>query len=127
MNITIQSILNFSTFYEIMRTQKLPIKIAYKLSQLNKAITSELEFYREKFQEIVWNYGEIDENGQLVPTEDGAGIKIKPGTESECYSAIQELQDLEITLPDIKFTLEDFSNIELTMTEIEPILPFIEE
>lgn len=127
MNTKIQSILNFPNLYEIVKNQKLPIKTAYKLAKLSKNVQGEIDFYREKFQALIWEYGEIDENGQLVPTEDGAGIKLKPGTESECYSAIQELQDLEIILPDITFTLEEFSNIELTMAEIEPILPFIEE
>ena len=127
MNTKMQSLLNFPNFYEIVKNQKLPMKTAYKLAQLSKVIQGEIGFYREKFQALVWEYGEVDENGQLIPTADGTGIKLKPGTEPECYSAIHELENLEVTLPDIKFSLDDFANVELTTAEIDPILPFIEE
>jgi hypothetical protein len=42
-------------------------------------------------------------------------------------AAMHELQMLDINLPDIKFHLEDFGDIELSTTEIGAILPFIEE
>jgi hypothetical protein len=63
MQLKMQEITNFSSFYNTVRNQKLTIKTAYKLAQLAKAIESELEFYREKLQTIIREYGQIDENG----------------------------------------------------------------
>lgn len=127
MNTKMQSLLNFAVFYNIAKSHKLSMKTAYKLAQLNKAIQGEVDFYREKFQALAWEYGQVDESGQLIPTADGTGITLKPGTEPECYAALQELENLEVTLPDIKFSLDEFASIKLTTAEIEPILPFIEE
>ena len=127
MQLKMQDILGFSVFYETVKSQKLSMKIAYRLAQLAKAIDGELQFYREKLQAIIQEYGEMDEEGKPVSTEDGNGIKLRPGTDMQCMAAMQELQMLDVTLPDIKFHLEDFGDIELSMTEMAAILPFIEE
>ena len=44
----------------------LPLKGAYKLNKIKKAVEKENEFYVEKFQEIVNKYAKTDENGNLV-------------------------------------------------------------
>jgi hypothetical protein len=67
----------------------------------------------------------LDENGNLVPTEDGNGIKLKPGTEQECFAKINELQALDVEMPDIKFDIDDFGDIELTMDVFSLITPFL--
>jgi predicted transposase YdaD len=127
MQLKMQDILNFVSFYDLTRSQKLSIKTAYRLARLAKVIEEEVQFYREKFQAILQEYGEKNENGQLVPTEDGSGVKLIQGMEEACFSAIHDLQELEVTLPDIKFSLEEFGDMELTTNDIGSILPFIEE
>lgn len=127
MQLKMQDILGFASFYETVKAQKLSMKIAYRLAQLAKAIDGELQFYRERLQAIIQEFGETDEEGRPIATEDGDGIKLRPGTETQCFSAMRELQEIEITLPDIKFHIEDFGDVELSMTEMAAILPFIEE
>ena len=127
MQLKMQDILGFPAFYETVKSQKLSMKIAYRLAQLAKAIDGELQFYREKLQAIIQEYGEKDEGGQPVPTEDGNGIKLRPGTDMQCMAAMHELQMLDVNLPDVRFRIEDFGDIELSMTEMTAILPFIEE
>lgn len=126
MQIKMQNILNFTIFYEAVKSQKLSMKTAYRIAQLSKAIEHELEFYRTKLREIVEEHSEKDENGNPIPTADG-GIKICPGHETECYTSMQELQELEVELPDIKFTIEEFEKVELEPDIVGAIFPFIEE
>lgn len=118
-------IINFNHFYNEVKDKKLSFKVLYKLSNLAKIIDEKTVFYREKFQEILKEYGELDENGNLIPTEDGNGIKVKPGTEQECIMKINELQMLDVDMPDIKFDIDDFGNIELTMEVFNLITPFL--
>lgn len=127
MQLKMQDIVGLSSFYEAVKDQKLPMKVAYRLAQLAKAADNELQFYREKLQAIVAEYGEIDENGQPVTTENGEGIKLKPGAENACYQAMKELQEVDIVMPDIYFTIEELDTIEMSATEIVTILPFIKE
>lgn len=127
MQLKMQDILGFSACYESIKVQKLPMKVAYRLAQLAKAADNEMQFYRDKLQAIVMEYGEMDSNGQPVPTEDGEGIKLKSGSEAACYKAMQELQEIEINMPDIFFTVEELDTIELSAIEISTLLPFIKE
>lgn len=127
MQLKMQEILGFASFYDTVKSQRLSMKTAYKLTQLAKAIDGELQFYREKLQAIIQEYAVLDDNGQPVSTEDGAGVKLRPGTEAECYAAMYELQEVEVTLPDTKFHIEDFGDVELTTAEIGAVLPFIED
>lgn len=126
MQIKMQNILNFSSFYNTVRSQKLSIKIAYKLAQLAKAIDTELQFYQEKLREIILEHGELDEHGNPIPTEDGMGIKVRPEAEKECFAAIYELQDIDVELPDIQFSIDDF-DVNLSVDEIQVLLPFIKD
>lgn len=127
MQLQMQDIIAFSSFYETVKNQKVSVKTAYKMAQLAKAVDSQLEFYREKLQNIIQEYGEKDKSGAPVPTEDGEGIKLKPGTETACYEAMKDLQELEVELPDIGFTIEEFDNVEMSIMEFSAILPFIKD
>ena len=125
MIVRMYEIINFDYFYNEVKNQKLPFKILYKLSNLAKAIEEKTAFYREKLQEVLKEYGELDENGNLIPTDDGRGIKIRIGTEHECYTKVDELQSLEVDMPEIKFDIEDFGDIEMTIETFNLIRPFL--
>jgi ATP-dependent phosphoenolpyruvate carboxykinase len=75
-----------------------------------------------------------DHNGKMNTTvlhddafiiNNGNGFKVKEGTEIECSEKINELQNLDVELPDITFDIEDFGNIELTMEVFNIITPFL--
>lgn len=119
------TILNFPQFYANTSSVRLPIKTAYKLSRLSTAINTEIEFYQNRFREIVTEYCETDENGNFIPTENGQGFQLRPGTEVECNAAVNELHSLEIILPDITFSIEEFEGMELSVQDMEGIIPFI--
>ena len=127
MKLKMQEITNFTTFYEAVKDFKLSVKTAYRLTKLTKAIENELGFYREKLQAIINQYAQLDENGKPIPTEDGAGVKLHPETEADCYAAIYELQDIEVELPDIKFTFDEFEGTQLTIAQINTAMNFFEE
>lgn len=127
MQLKMQALINFPVFYETVKSQKLPIKVAYKLAQLSRVIETELSFYQEKLNSIIKEYAQLDDNGQPIPTNDGRGIKLRPGTEVACMSTMRELQEIDVTLPDITFSLSDFDSIELTVEETSAVMPFIIE
>lgn len=125
MTLKINTLSSFPSIYEKIKTQKLPFKTSYKLSLLVSDVQKHIDFYNEKLREILIEYGEKDENGNLVPTEDGTGIKLVPETMAEAHTKVNELQDIDVDLKDIKFTVDEFGNIELTPDEVGQLLPFI--
>ena len=105
----------------------LPLKGAYKLNKIKKAIEKESEFYQEKFQEIVDTYAQKDDNGELVFSEDGNQIMIKEGMVEECNKELEDLQSLEVEIETYGLSLEDLGdNLECTTSELEALMPFME-
>lgn len=126
-SLTMQDVANFPAFYETIKEQKLPIKVAYKFAQLSKELDNALTFYREKLQKILSEYALLDEQGQIVPTEDGSGVKLRPGTEEACGEAIAELQSFNVEVSKFTFTIDELASLELTTMEMGILLPFLAE
>ena len=105
----------------------LPLKGAYKINKIKKAVEKEGEFYQEKFQEIVDQYAQKDENGEVVLSEDRSQIMIKDGMVEECNKALTDLQELEVEIDNYGLTLDDLGeNLECTPEELEALMPFME-
>ena len=126
-NVTMDQIIAFRNNGEFFAGTSLPLKGAYKLNKIKKAIEKENEFYIEKFQEIVDTYAKKDDDGNLVYSEDGSQIMIKDGMVEECNKALADLQELEIEIENYNLTLDDLGeNLECTTEELEALMPFME-
>ena len=120
-------IIAFRNNGEFFAGTSLPLKGAYKLNKIKKAVEKEGEFYTEKFQEIVDTYAKKDDDGNLVYSEDGTQIMIKDGMIDECNRALADLQGLEVEIENYNLTLDDLGeNLECTPEELEALMPFME-
>lgn len=125
--VTMDQLIAFRNNGDFFSNTTLPLKGAYKLNKIKKAIEKESEFYQEKFQEIVDKYAKKDESGELVFSEDGNQIMIKDGMVEECNKALEDLQSLEVQIENYGFTLDDLGeDVECTPDELEALMPFIE-
>jgi hypothetical protein len=127
MTTKMSSIIDFPSLFEKLKSQKLPFKTSYRLTLLTKEIEKHISFYQETFRNLIMEYSKKDENGNPIPTDDGQGVLLLEETMSEAYAKLAELHDLDVELPDYKFSPDDFNNIELTPMEMNILLPFIEE
>jgi len=106
--------------------QEISFKTAYKVSKLLQSIQKEIEdFYKPKFKELIDQYAELDEDGN--PIEDEIGIRLKVETQNEFNTKANELNNLEIEVPETKFTLEELENININPRKIMNIQVLIEE
>ena len=125
--VTMDQIIAFRNSGDIFEGVTLPLKGAYKLNKIKKAVEKEGEFYIEKFQEIVNNYAKKDENGNLVFSEDGNQIMIKDGMIDECNQALTDLQELEVEIENYGLSLADLGeDAECTPEELEALMPFMD-
>ena len=126
MIVKMYKIIDFPIFFNKVKSQKLSFKTAYHLSLLSQEINKHVDFYHEKFETLVDTYGKRDENGNLMPTEDGQGIRLIEETMNEAYQKLAELRELDVELPDTKFSVDDFGDIEMSPEEMIIVMPFIE-
>ena len=125
-NVTMDQIIAFRNAGDIFGDYKLPLKVAYKLNKLKKAIEVEGEFYANKFQEIVDTYAKKDENGQVVFSDDGNQIIIQDGKVEECNQALNDLQTLTVEIDNCNLTIDDFGDdIQCTPEDLEALMPFL--
>ena len=127
MTLKIYQLTDLPTFFDKVKTQKLPFKTSYHLTLLIQEVEKHINFYQEQFRNLLNEYGKKDESGNLIPTEDGQGIMLAEETMNEAYAKLAELRELEVTLPEVKFSVDDFANVELSPQEMVIIMPFIQE
>ena len=126
-NVTMDQIIAFRNNGDFFTGASLPLKGAYKINKIKTAVEKEGEFYQEKFQEIVDQYAQKDENGEVVLSEDKSQIMIKEGMVEECNKALTDLQELEVEIDNCGLKLDDLGeNLECTPEELEALMPFME-
>lgn len=127
MKITMEQLIDFRNNGDFFATANVPLKGAYKINKIRKAVEKESEFYAEKFQEIVNEYAQKDERGEVKLSEDGSQILIQDGKIDECNQALEDLQNLEVEIDNFNLTIDDLGeNIECTPEQLEALMPFME-
>ena len=119
-------VLELQTLYNSIADTKLPLKTTYKFARLMKRAEEEINFYQEKFGEIVEEYG-VKENGVYKLSPDGQSIVIIPGKEVECNNKLIELRNLEVLIEGIKFTIEELEGIDVSISELSCLMSLIED
>ena len=118
---------DFSKNIEFFSSANLPLKGAYKINKIRKALDKETDFYSEKFREIIDEYSKKDENGNIVFSEDGNEIIIKEESLEECNKALEDLYNLEVEVDNYNLKLEDLGeDFECTPDQLEVLMPFME-
>ena len=125
MEILLRDIPRYLSLYETFKDA--PTKLAFKFLKLFGNLEKERTFYEEKFNKILETYAEQNEDGTLKLTEDKNGVQIRKDSLVECKKAMDELNELTITLPDIKFKLEELEPINLKLDDLALLMPFIDE
>ena len=116
--------------YELIsnfKDQKLPVKLSYKIMKILSSLEPEIEFYQNHLRELIQDCAEIDDEGKLVYTEDKQNIKLKPDKSKEFSERYNELTAMEVSVIDLKFTLEELENLQLTPQELYILDQFILE
>lgn len=120
-------VIELSNLYNSIKDNKMPLKTAYKFTTLMRKAETELKFYQSEFAKIVEEYGQKDEAGQYIFSEDGQSITILPGKESECNERLLELRNLDVEVDNISFTIDELENFNLTIAELNCLMPLIKE
>lgn len=119
-------VLNFQKIYGVIKDKQMPLKTVYKMTKVAMKVEEETTFYQEKFNEIIKEYGQVDEQGNFVFADDKSFIKIIEGKEEECNKKVKELTELEVEM-NYKFTLDELEGLDLTIEQMSMLLPFVEE
>ena len=116
--------LKIQDIFEIIKSKKFNIHTQYKLIKIKRAIEEEQSIYQEQIKTNCYDFFELDSNGSPLKNNQG-GYKIKQDKIAECYQLIEVINQCEVQLPDIYFTLDELIELDLTMEQLELLEPFI--
>lgn len=126
--VTMEQLMDFRNSDDFFGTTVIPLKGAYKINKIKKAVEQEAEFYSTKFQEIVDKYAQKDEEGQVKFSEDGNQIRIQEDKIAECNQALEDLQNMTVEIDNLNLTLADLGdNLQCTPEQLEVLMPFMNE
>lgn len=123
----ILTLINAANIFNQVAQTKISSKTAYKIMKLCKSIVVEEEFYNQKRSDIINQYADRDENGQIKLSEDGTMINILPDKLAEAESAMLELNNIEVETPNIRFYLSELEDLKFSVQEMFLLDAFIEE
>lgn len=126
MKLKIQQLMTFTESYNKIKDEKMPIHLAYQLSQLSKQVSDAINFYQEKYNNYLSDYAETDENGFKM-NEQKTGIIIKPEKIEEAHQKFRELDTYEFPIYGKKIPLSLLEELSLSPSDLSGLLPFIEE
>lgn len=112
-----------STFFKIreiiikLQNEIFNINTQYKFMKIKKKLDEEFSIYQEQIAAVAEKYGTIEEGSEYIKVE-GENFDI-------CREKINEIENLNIEIQDIYFTLDELENLGLTLVEIELLDPFI--
>lgn len=125
--ITMEQVIDFRNNIDFFMNVSLPLKGAYKLNKIRKALDKESDFYGDKFQEIIDTYAKKDENDNIVFSEDGNEIMIQEDKIEECNKALEDLQNLEIEIDNYNLSIEDLGeDFECTPEQLNALMPLMD-
>lgn len=125
--VTMDQVVNFNRNIDFFNNVNLPLKGAYKINKIRKALEKEGDFYAEEFRKIINEYAKKDENGDIVFNEDGTEIMIQEDLLEKCNKDLENLQNLEVEVDNYNLTIEDLGeNLECTPDQLEALMPFME-
>ena len=97
--------------------EKLSAKLSYKIYKLIRKIEEDESFFEQKRQELINEYGEKDEHGQLIITHDGM-VKIPKELQEEAQQKLSDLSSIDVEMPTCTFTIDELSEIKLSVVDM---------
>lgn len=123
----LSEVFGISQVLKNIANESFPIKTAYKFSKILNAIDAETDFYILKIKEIISTYGLTDEQGNYHMSDDNKSVLLDPDKRDEWTAQLNELDNLEIDLNIPLLTIDELGDLNLTIQEVNKLLPILEE
>ena len=105
--------------------KEMPLRLSYKFTKILSAIEIENNFFITKLREIISKYAEKDDNGNYK--EENGNILIQKPFIDLAQKEVDTLNNMEVSLPDITFTLDELESLNIKPADLRALLPFIKE
>lgn len=126
-SVTLNQLIQFNSILPSLQELKLPLSTAFALNKIREQLETSYPFYQESLRQIILDCGDLDENGQIKPSEDGTGILLKEGSQADFYQRLSDLEQISVDIQGSKIPMSALDNESFTMEQATILMPFLEE
>lgn len=121
----LQNLVKTTKTLETLSNEKINVRLAYKIMKVLKETKNDVDFYQEKGAEIIKKFAEKDDNGEIKLSPDGRDIVLQKDKIDDFNKEYTELNDTEVTIPEIKFEIEELEEVKLSALDLMSIEEFL--
>ena len=123
--VQLKDLLNSTEALQKLSRQNLKARLAFQVARMLKAAEKEITDFNEVRTNLIKKYSEVDENGELIPDENG-NIKISKENINVFNNEFNDLISSEIEIPTEPIKLDSLEDLTFTAAEMAVLEPFIE-
>jgi hypothetical protein len=125
-NVTLKNIVESADIMRELSQKSLKGRVAFRVARLLRELEKEFTLFNEKRVDLIKEYGEKDENGELK-TDDKGNVNLAQDKLNEFYKRMEDLLATEVEINAEKIDINDLGDVDFTPSQIINIEPFINE
>ena len=122
-----REIKNLNDTIQILLPLQLKMPFAYEVACIAREVRENDMMISTMRQEIIERYAKRDENGHVIVNSENGTVDVDEGKIPELNKELDSLFNKEIELESNKIKLDDIKDLDLTVGQIEALIPLIEK
>ena len=127
MNIKARELENLNNTIQVLLPMQLKMPFAYKVACIAREVRENYSMINVMRQEILERYAKRDENGQVIIDQQNGMVTVEPEKVMETNKELDKLFSRDIELKCDKIKIDDIKNLDLTVGQLEALIPLVEE
>lgn len=127
MNIKARELENLNNTIQVLLPMQLKMPFAYKVACIAREVRENYSMINVMRQEILERYAKRDENGQVIIDQQNGMVTVEPEKVIETNKELDKLFSRDIELKCDKIKIDDIKDLDLTVGQLEALIPLVEE
>lgn len=127
MNIKARELENLNNTIQVLLPMQLKMPFAYKVACIAREVRENYSMINVMRQEILERYAKRDENGQVIIDQQNGMVTVEPEKIMETNKELDKLFSRDIELKCDKIKIDDIKDLDLTVGQLEALIPLVEE
>ena len=122
----INKLLKLNSTLQSLSSKELPLRASYSIAKFLSQTQSDIAFFNTRLASFLSTYSEKDEEGNFKYSEYNNGIVIDPARMDECAKEMQDINNFEVEIPELKIYYEDLEKIDISPEALMELMPYIQ-
>ena len=127
MNIKARELENLNNTIQVLLPMQLKMPFSYKVACIAREVRENYSMINVMRQEILERYAKRDENGQVIIDQQNGMVTVEPEKVMETNKELDKLFSRDIELKCDKIKIDDIKDLDLTVGQLEALIPLVEE